>query len=335
MAQARSDIAIVDLDGWSYAAGGCISNQSSVTSCTRITDLFERYNFSSNTWEILPPMPSPRYRYAAETVNGKIYYIAGRTVPDDNLVNTVDVYDTVTNTWASYNQSIYPPSDSYAIAIGEIIYIPGGYLVDYTSENEVLIINASEPNATLIAGAVAPMNYGRGDIGGARINGLVYIFGGFTDLNDFCAPLPVLEAYNPATNTWTILTNATYARGDMGPTVANSKLWIIGGESKVACNESYPVKTVEFFNTATNVWNSAVQYPIDAFRFSSGANGLTVFSFGGQNVINTSTSLYLYPVSNAVFSLDTQPYDSPAVQVAPAAFVLCLLAGLVTTASLS
>lgn len=57
------------------------------------------------------------------------------------------------------------------------------------------------------------MSVHRGDSCAATLDGKIYIFGGFSDLN-FCAPLTSLEVYDPVSNTWTDLEASTTPRGD-------------------------------------------------------------------------------------------------------------------------
>lgn len=43
---------------------------------------------------------------------------------------------------------------------------------------------------------------GRGDFTGSALNGLVYVYGGYSVPTGFCLPLSSAEAYSPANDSW-------------------------------------------------------------------------------------------------------------------------------------
>ena len=82
-----------------------------------------------------------------------------------------------------------------------------------------------------------PVEYQRTFIALMRIQGLIAAF-------MFCTnPLSTVEAYDPATNTWTTDASMPTARDGLGAGVINGKLYAVGGE-----NSTGQLRTLEVFN---------------------------------------------------------------------------------------
>ena len=60
-------------------------------------DLFTKPEPSTELWDTLAPMPTPRTEVAVASVHEKIYVIAGMD-KEGRAIDTVEVYDTITNT---------------------------------------------------------------------------------------------------------------------------------------------------------------------------------------------------------------------------------------------
>jgi len=74
-------------------------------------------------------MPTPRRGLAAAAVGTKIYTFGGEGNPDPNskgVFDSVEMYDTETDSWAVLDPMPLPRHGTYAVAIGGVIYIPGG-----------------------------------------------------------------------------------------------------------------------------------------------------------------------------------------------------------------
>jgi N-acetylneuraminic acid mutarotase len=332
MTQSRSDFVAVEVGNFIYCAGGCVANQATSGFCPQISNTFEKYNSQLNQWTTLPAMPRPRYRYAAATVNDKIYYVGGRNLSQcgefDCLIEEVDVYNIVTNSWSTLApQSVNIPSDAAAFAIGTKVYVSGGYTLDYLSLPSTLVLDASLTSPMLQAGVVANRSFDAGDSGAESINGKGYVFGGFTSSNNFCTPLTTMEIYDPSNNQWSVARAFVHGRGDMASAVVDGKLWVIGGETKVTCNVSDPVNDVEFYDPSSNTWKDATSTPQDSFRFSGGAYKSTLFVMGGQG--NVASGGY-YPVQNKVYSLDSLPFSASTLLSPLWALVMGLIVLLAT-----
>jgi len=257
-------------------------------------------------------MPRQRYRYAAAVVGHKIYYVGGRSLSlcggFDCLIQEVDVYDTVANSWSTLAaQSVEIPSDAAAFTIGTKLYVTGGYTLDYLSLPSTLVLDTSVASLMLQAGVVANRSFDAGDSGAEAINNKGYVFGGFTSSNNFCAPLDTMEIYDPTNNQWSVGRAFLHGRGDMASAVVNGNLWVIGGETKITCNVSDAVSHVEYYEPSTNTWKDSAPTPRDIFRFSGGSYRSELYIMGGQGDVIVGG---VYPVQNKVYSLDSLPFSA-------------------------
>lgn len=89
MPLARAGAATVELGGKIYVMGG-VGPQATVPLV---------YDPATNIWSQLAPMSAAREHLTAAAVGGRIYVIGGRQNVVQN-VNTAEVYDPMTNTWA-------------------------------------------------------------------------------------------------------------------------------------------------------------------------------------------------------------------------------------------
>jgi N-acetylneuraminic acid mutarotase len=74
-------------------------------------------------------MPTPRRGLAVAAIGTKIYTFGGEGNPNTTskgVFDSVEVYDTVTDSWEVLAPMPLPRHGTYAVAIGGVIYIPGG-----------------------------------------------------------------------------------------------------------------------------------------------------------------------------------------------------------------
>jgi N-acetylneuraminic acid mutarotase len=90
----RTEVTAVTLNDTLYVIGG-------FTEDGKITNLVERYNFSSKSWdENIKPLPVSLHHTSATTNGNKIYVIGGYYgdwIPSNKLF----IYDPVTNNWTT------------------------------------------------------------------------------------------------------------------------------------------------------------------------------------------------------------------------------------------
>jgi N-acetylneuraminic acid mutarotase len=91
-------------------------------------DIVEKYDIDTDTWSTVASLPSPRSDLAAVAHGGKIYVFGGFDA-NGIVMNDVDVYDPVTDTWDTAPADMPTARGAlYAVGIkGDIIFVIGGW----------------------------------------------------------------------------------------------------------------------------------------------------------------------------------------------------------------
>jgi N-acetylneuraminic acid mutarotase len=87
----------------------------------------ELFNTKSSTWIQGIPLGTPRDNAVALTILGKIYVFGGRNRFITDALNTVEVFDPLTNTWNIVSQMITPRRTFIAALVGGLrVIVMGG-----------------------------------------------------------------------------------------------------------------------------------------------------------------------------------------------------------------
>jgi N-acetylneuraminic acid mutarotase len=234
-------------NGRIYLFGGQIQARPGGPAQLPINNAWE-YNPASDSWRALAPMPTARTAAAAAEVGGKIYVFAGASVhPGQPLVSlspdvphrsldTVEVYDPATNTWASRGPA--PTARNHA-AIGVVsgkIYLIGGRVgsANITAASNTNVVEVYDP-ATDTWGAVGMrMPIARSGMGWATRDGKIYVAGGELYDRHFFAVVRAVHVYDPATNSWGALPQMPTARHGVNVAIVGNRLYVIGGHVQAA-----------------------------------------------------------------------------------------------------
>lgn len=135
------------------------------------------------------------------------------------------------------------------------IYIVGG-TVDIGTM--ALPLNEEYDPASNRARERAPLPQPLSHVGLVGLNGKIYVVGGFSDLQaDHTGAVSSLFVYDPATDAWRTLAPMKEPRGSVGATVANGKIYAIGGRGL----DLKTVATNEVYDPATNRWAELAPLP--------------------------------------------------------------------------
>jgi N-acetylneuraminic acid mutarotase len=127
-----------------------------------------------------------------------------------------------------------------------------------------VIINPNDPRTLDVNEAFdgstwttkASMPTPRSDFSISEAGGSIYTFGGAPNIVlSLCTPLDVVEAYNPATDSWSPKASMPMpARWVTAAATVNGLIYVIGGQTGCGGN----VATVEAYNPATNIWTTGL-----------------------------------------------------------------------------
>jgi N-acetylneuraminic acid mutarotase len=284
-------------DGRIFAFGGTgITQQPLITA--------QAYNSGVNFWATSTPLLQPTTALAATTgPDGRIYVLGGTTIGGpinqrfETPTNFVEAFSPATGAWQIVSRM--PTARSYlAAATGPDgrIYAIGGY----ANNGPTNIVEAYSPVTntwTRVASLPTTPRSALAAVTGP--DGRIYAIGG-VDIIRSPQPLTTVEAYAPATNTWTVLASLPTPRQLLAAAVGpDGRIYAIGG----ADASGNSLATVEAYNIATNSWTAAPSLPTprSALAAATGPDG-RIFAIGGYQ---ETTPL------NSVVALTVPPAPDP------------------------
>jgi N-acetylneuraminic acid mutarotase len=179
MPTARGALAVGVIDGKIYAVGGKRDSRQDGEGKhkEKILNTLEVYDPVSDTWQTLPPMPTPRDHLAAAVVNGRLYAIGGRHGSIGNSMTINEMFDPHTQRWTAKAPMPTRRSGMAAAVSGRRIYIFGG---EDKKEIGCVTFNATEsynPDTDQWA-THAQMAHARHGLGAAALDGRMYVIAG-------------------------------------------------------------------------------------------------------------------------------------------------------------
>lgn len=209
-------------DGTTIYVLGALSG----TNFTAIDDSYKLDPATDSQWTSLAAMTSGRERGAAVggLIAGKIYLAGGfRNVAASDLV---DVYDPATDSWAPLANLPATRDHACGAAIGDELIFAGGRTVQTNSPRpDVWSYTASTNTWT----ARAAMPTGRGGMGCGAIGNQLYTTGGEGNPAAASGVFPDVEAFDPATNTWSELPDMPNPKHGVAGAVWDGALYLCGG----------------------------------------------------------------------------------------------------------
>ncbi len=172
-----------------------------------------------------------------------------------------------------------------AAAVDGKIYVVGGFskpsfknALDYAISRAVEVYDPESNTWT----TTTPLPEGRHHAGIAVLNGALYVIGGFTkSLLSVWKAVPTVYQYSPDTATWRELPQMPTARGALGVTVYQDRLYAIGGY-----DGERNTAVVEVFNPQSNNWSSAASMPTPRDHLAVTTVGSRIYAIGGRPNLN-------------------------------------------------
>lgn len=186
------------------------------------------YNPASDTWSFKKDMGSGRAGFTAESVNGFIYAMAGAYSTSKNITNYIEKYNPSTNSWDGAGAVTEPKTRIYykSAVVKQKIYILGGTL--WNGGAWLDTIEVYDPaTMTLTTKKPMPIIYNALTFTLASDGTIIYRVGGLAP--NASLPEKTVDAYDPATDTWTALPDMSVARFRPGAVVVNGVLYVFGG----------------------------------------------------------------------------------------------------------
>jgi len=252
-----------------YVVGG-VSCTSACHQLRNPSNALEAYDPATNTWERLPPMPTPRIGPAVAALNGKIYVMGGFNREQGRefelaVRRLVEIYDIAARSWTRGPDMLELRAWGRAVALGGKVYVLGGVggpISRYHSGVEVL-----DPQTNTWRHR-APFAGGRYLHAAATANGRIYVIGGGKHEPDYT--YSDIQEYDPTTDSWRARSPMPSPAGVIDAAVVGNRIWVFGGTG-----------FCRVYDLATNLWEDRnSEHSSDGSFSVAHLNGL-VYKFGG------------------------------------------------------
>jgi N-acetylneuraminic acid mutarotase len=236
-------VAFTEYHGKIYAFGGFVFPQSGPPAWVPINNAWE-YDPATDAWKALAPLPTKRGSPVAAVVGDKIYVIGGAatlpgseatalmpTVPQA-VLGTVEEYDPATNTWRARSPMPTPRNHAAAGAVNGKIYVIGGRVgaAFIGVASDISVVEEYDPATDKWSAPRSRMPTTRSALGAGTYNGRIYVAGGEFQDPHMMATFRSVEAYDPATNTWSIMPSMPVSRHGLAAGVVGNRLLLVGGD---------------------------------------------------------------------------------------------------------
>ncbi len=211
---------LVSLGDVLVAAGGA----TNATALGNMTDMTELYNYVTDSWSPTVRMPMERIWAVGVAVNGTAQVWGGSPDGLNGTTSSVYAYDPGEigpPTWQVWPSMPIAASNFQATPVGDLIVATGGWRNSPSTWSYRPATGAWETGS--------PMGTGRGNHAAADLGGYVFAIGGVTANTTECVPSRSVEAYDPASDTWTSLPDAPVAAQGFGAVRIGSTLYAVGG----------------------------------------------------------------------------------------------------------
>jgi len=238
--------ALAAANGKIYAFGGFVAPATTaipVGAAWEPIDNAWEFDPATDSWKALPPLPGKRGSAIAAEVDGKIYVIGGATTMEGSkdpfftafgparVLGTNEVYDPATNKWESRNPMSVPRNHAFGGVVNGKIYVIGGrtgqaFILSATNTDVVEEYNPAS-NMWSIPKERMPTARSGGASGtdGRRI----FVAGGEVTTTELVGAFRAVEAYDPATNSWTTLPSMMMPRHGFAGAVIGNRFHLVSG----------------------------------------------------------------------------------------------------------
>jgi N-acetylneuraminic acid mutarotase len=243
MALASHHVAFTEYHGKIYAFGGFVFPPSGPPAWVPIDNAWE-YDPATDNWKALAPLPTKRGSPVATAVGDKIYVIGGATtlpgseataltpgVPQ-SVLGTVEEYDPATNKWRARSPMPTPRNHAAIGTVNGKIYVIGGRVgaAFIGVASDISVVEEYDPATDKWSAPRARMPTTRSALGAGTYNGRIYVAGGEFQDPHMMATFRSVEAYDPATNTWSIMPSMPVSRHGLAAGVIGNRLLLVGGD---------------------------------------------------------------------------------------------------------
>ncbi len=280
-----------------------------------------RYDAETDGWATLKEMPEPAHHVMATQLDGQIYLFGGFNAPGGRRLVWQPTgsgwrYDPASDTWHATAPLPRPRGAGYAVSFAGKIYVIGGVCSHGDGADHTPIPLGSKGSQT-VTGWVdeydpatnswrprADMPTPRNHFFAGEVGGRIYALDGRTGsvfVNN-ASITDLVEAYDPAANTWALVGRAPTMRGDVNGAVLNGELVVTGGEFHSE-QAKMAFWGVEAYSPASETWRTLPHLQIARHGFACAFMGNDLHVVGGSFQSDGMPGVYSPTATHEVLTL--------------------------------
>lgn len=242
----------------------------------RVCDEVCRYNFVTETWEVVTKMPCERHHHAVAVLGGFLYVAGGeRTNDHKSSENEVYRYDPRTDAWLQVASMRFKRQSFQLVGLNGMLYALGGRM---DKQESLKVVERYNPNTDNWE-EVAPLSSPKRCVAATVLNGRIYVVGGSG--NKMVSSK--VERYHPAENKWQPRKSLNIPRFFSQLVQVKGSLLVIGGatindEGTISC-----VEAVEKYSPTADTWTYACNMLTPRAEFGCSLLSDVVYVCGGYN----------------------------------------------------
>ncbi len=265
-----------------------------------ITQITSGYS-QTGTWTTRAPMPTARKEISNATVSldNKIYVVGG-IASNGTISNVLEIYNPVSDTWATGAPLPIAVWRSYASALNGKLYVFGGYTsTSGFPFNPIHRVFEYDPTADSWE-EKQHMLTSAGTGVAVAADDKIHILGGATN-----SALNQHQVFDPNANSWNTSTTLLSSRSGLTATLIDNHIYVYGGYflSGGVVSQS----SVEALDLNTNQWTSVQSMPDQRHGIASAVVGGKAYIFGGLPNATVSRALEYNPGDNSWTEMQDMP----------------------------
>jgi N-acetylneuraminic acid mutarotase len=198
----------------------------------------------ADTWKALAAMPTKRGSPVAMEAAGRIYVIGGAaTLPGSKesaifangparSLGANEVYDPTTNKWETRSPMPTARNHTFAGVVNGKIYVIGGRIASpfISVASNLDVVEEYDTSTDQWGPQKSRMPTPRSGGGFATYGGRIYAAGGEVQTPQMLGAFRALEAFDPASNTWTVLPAMPSPRHGVACAFLSNRLHLVSGK---------------------------------------------------------------------------------------------------------
>ncbi len=253
-------------------------------------------------------MPSPRTESGGLAFQDKLYVFGGINFYGGTLQSAY-LFNTKTRKWVRIKDIPEPINHVGVVHDQKYIYLIGGFkplslrvrgfmFANWNPLNTLYRYNVSLDKWDQLSNMPEP----RGAGGACIINDTIWYVGGINQHKNISN---TLFGYSIKENNWFKSVPMHFARDHFRAEAVNGKIYAISGRKD---DLRFNVPYVEEFNRITKTWKRMADFPSPRGGFGSSVHNGKIYTYGGENVWSTSSSVEVYdPALNKWEKSDSLP----------------------------